>query len=324
MSQESFANYFTERLVTQKGSGFHVIAGVLILIIGISLGLTINNSLIVYVSLALGISVIISSFLMIIKQYERAIILRLGKYQRQVGPGVQTRLPFADNILVVDIREKVSEFKAERMLTKDNVPVTIDAILRYKIIEQRAKDSILNVENFNQMIRQVSQTTLRNNIGSAMFQEVLSKREEINERIKTAISSEASNWGMEVTGVEIRQVIIPQELESAMSMQAQAEREKNARVIYGESEVLVAQKFSEAAKVYADNPVAYALRQSNMLYESIKVQGSTIVMVPTESLNSMGFGNLGTTIAYLESTKKTAAKLNSKDDKTKQSDVNPQ
>lgn len=324
MSQESFANYFTERLVTQKGSGFHVIAGVLILIIGIAIGLIINNSLIIYVSLALGISVIISSFLMIIKQYERAIILRLGKYQRQVGPGVQTRLPFADNILVVDIREKVSEFKAERMLTKDNVPVTIDAILRYKIIEQRAKDSILNVENFNQMIRQVSQTTLRNNIGSAMFQEVLSKREEINERIKTAISSEASNWGMEVTGVEIRQVIIPQELESAMSMQAQAEREKNARVIYGESEVLVAQKFSEAAKVYADNPVAYALRQSNMLYESIKVQGSTIVMVPTESLNSMGFGNLGTTIAYLESTKKTAAQLNSKDDKAKHTDVEPQ
>ncbi|MFZ0183835.1 MAG: SPFH domain-containing protein [Nitrosotalea sp.] len=324
MSQESFANYFTERLVTQKGSGFHVIAGVLILIIGIAIGLTINNSLIIYVALALGISVIISSFLMIIKQYERAIILRLGKYQRQVGPGVQTRLPFADNILVVDIREKVSEFKAERMLTKDNVPVTIDAILRYKIIEQRAKDSILNVENFNQMIRQVSQTTLRNNIGSAMFQEVLSKREEINERIKTAISSEASNWGMEVTGVEIRQVIIPQELESAMSMQAQAEREKNARVIYGESEVLVAQKFSEAAKVYADNPVAYALRQSNMLYESIKVQGSTIVMVPTESLNSMGFGNLGTTIAYLESTKKTAAQLNSKDDKTKHTDAESQ
>ncbi len=324
MSQESFANYFTERLVTQKGSGFHVIAGVLILIIGIAIGLTINNSLIIYVALALGISVIISSFLMIIKQYERAIILRLGKYQRQVGPGVQTRLPFADNILVVDIREKVSEFKAERMLTKDNVPVTIDAILRYKIIEQRVKDSILNVENFNQMIRQVSQTTLRNNIGSAMFQEVLSKREEINERIKTAISSEASNWGMEVTGVEIRQVIIPQELESAMSMQAQAEREKNARVIYGESEVLVAQKFSEAAKVYADNPVAYALRQSNMLYESIKVQGSTIVMVPTESLNSMGFGNLGTTIAYLESTKKTAAQLNSKDDKTKHTDAESQ
>ncbi|WP_101477469.1 SPFH domain-containing protein [Candidatus Nitrosotalea bavarica] len=324
MSQESFTNNFAERLVQQKGSGSHVIAGVLILIIGIAIGLAINNSLIIYVSLALGILIIISSFLMIIKQYERAVILRLGKYQRQVGPGVQTRLPFADNILVVDVREKVSEFKAERMLTKDNVPVTIDAILRYKIIEQRAKDTILNVENFNQMIRQVSQTTLRNNIGSAMFQEVLSKREEINERIKTTISSEASNWGMEVTGVEIRQVIIPQELESAMSMQAQAEREKSARVIYGESEVLVAQKFSEAAKVYEDNPVAYALRQSNMLYESIKVQGSTIVMVPTESLNSMGFGNLGTTIAYLEATKKTAAQQKSKDDKTKHTDIEPQ
>jgi len=261
---------------------------------------------------------------MIIKQYERAIILRLGKYQKQVGPGVQTRLPFADNILVVDVREKVSEFKAERMLTKDNVPVTIDAILRYKIIEERAKDAILNVENFNQMIQQVSQTTLRNNIGSSLFQDVLSKREEINQHVKTIIASEASNWGIEVTGVEIRQVIIPQELESAMSMQAQAEREKSARVTYGESEVLVAQKFLEAAKVYADNPVAYALRQSNMLYESIKVQGNTIVMIPSESLNSMGFGNLGTTIAYLESTKKAVAQQKSKDDKAKQKDVTPQ
>lgn len=309
---------FEYKLVSQKGSGSHVIIGILILIIGIGIGLFYQNELIIYLAIAAGIIFIVSAFLMIIKQYERAIILRLGKYNRQVGPGVQTRLPFADNILVVDIREKVSEFKAERMLTKDNVPVTIDAILRYKIIEQRAKDAILNVENFNQMIQQVSQTTLRNNIGSSLFQDILSKREEINSHVRTTIESEASNWGVEVTGVEIRQVIIPQELESAMSMQAQAEREKSARVTYGESEVLVAKKFEEAAKVYSENPVAYALRQSNMLYESIKVQGSTIVMVPSESLNSMGFGNLATTIAYLESTKKAVKKQKSDDAKTKQ------
>ncbi|HJT10450.1 MAG TPA: SPFH domain-containing protein [Candidatus Nitrosotalea sp.] len=309
---------FAHKLVNQKGSGSHIIIGILILIIGIGIGFAYHNDAITYLAIGAGIAVIISAFLMIIKQYERAIILRVGRYNRQVGPGIQTRLPFADNILVVDIREKVSEFKAERMLTKDNVPVTIDAILRYRIIEQRAKDAILNVENFNQMIQQVSQTTLRNNIGSSIFQDVLSKREEINSHVRTIIESEASNWGIEVTGVEIRQVIIPQELESAMSMQAQAEREKNARVTYGESEVLVAKKFEEAAQVYAENPVAYALRQSNMLYESIKVQGNTIVMVPSESLNSIGFGNLGTTIAYLESTKKAVQKEKSKDDKTKQ------
>jgi regulator of protease activity HflC (stomatin/prohibitin superfamily) len=314
-----YASYdFAHKFVSQKGSGFHVITGILILIIGIGTGLFYNNDAILYLAISIGIAVIISAFLMIIKQYERAIILRLGKYNRQVGPGVQTRLPFVDNILVVDIREKVSEFKAERMLTKDNVPVTIDAILRYRIIEQRAKDAILNVENFNQMIQQVSQTTLRNNIGSAIFQDILSKREEINSHVRTTIENEASNWGVEVTGVEIRQVIIPQELESAMSMQAQAEREKNARVIYGESEVLVAKKFEEAAKVYSENPVAYALRQSNMLYESIKVQGNTIVMVPSESLNSMGYGNLGTTIAYLESTKQAIQKQKAADDAKKQ------
>lgn len=290
--------------VRKKGSGTHVILGIVIIIIGIGIRLSLGNVLIMYLAIAAGIAVIISSFLIIIKQYDRAIILRLGKYQKGVGPGVQIRMPFADSVLVLDIREKVREFKAERMLTRDNVPVTIDAILRYKIIEDRSKDALLNVENFNEMIQQVSQTTLRNNIGSAFFQEILSKRGDINNLIKSVIAQEASNWGIEVTGVEIRQVIIPQELENAMSMQAQAEREKNARVIYGESEILVAARFVEAANVYTNNPIAYALRQSNMLYESIKLQGNTIVLIPSENLNSMGFGNLAMSIAYLESTKK--------------------
>jgi regulator of protease activity HflC (stomatin/prohibitin superfamily) len=282
------------------------VLGIIALVIGIIIGSSLDNLAVSIIFTILGIISIIASFLFIIKQYERSIILRLGKYNRQVGPGMRTRFPFIEIVLVVDIREKVREFKAERMLTKDNVPVTIDAILRYKIIEDRAKDAILNVENFNEMIKQVSQTTLRNNIGSSVFQDILSKREEINQHVKSIISQEAGSWGIEVTGVEVRQVIIPQELEAAMSMQAQAEREKNARITYGESEVLVAKKFQEASKVYADNPVAYALRQSNMLYESIKVQGNTIVMIPSESLNSMGFGNLAMTVAYLENTKKAA------------------
>ena len=280
--------------------------GIIAVVIGIIIGSSLENMAVSIIFTILGIISIIASFLFIIKQYERSIILRLGKYNRQVGPGMRTRFPFIEIVLVVDIREKVREFKAERMLTKDNVPVTIDAILRYKIIEDRTNDTILNVENFNEMIKQVSQITLRNNIGSSVFQDILSKREEINQHVKSIISQEAGSWGIEVTGVEVRQVIIPQELEAAMSMQAQAEREKNARITYGESEVLVAKKFQEASKVYADNPVAYALRQSNMLYESIKVQGNTIVMIPSESLNSMGFGNLTMTVAYLENTKKAA------------------
>ena len=296
----------SDSIVRHKGSGAHVIAGIIILIVGLALGQSLESPAVVYVSAAIGIAIMISAFLMIIKQYERAIILRLGKYHGQVGAGVRSRIPFVDSVLVVDIREKVREFKAERMLTKDNVPVTIDAILRYKIIEERARDAILNVENFNEIIQQVSQTTLRNNIGSSVFQDILSRREEVNQHIRTVIASEASNWGIEVTGVEIRQVIIPQELEAAMSMEAQAEREKNARVKYGESEVQVAEQFRQASRVYENNPVAYALRQSNMLYESIKVQGNTIVMVPSETLNSMGFGNLGMTLAYLENTKKAA------------------
>ena len=162
---------------------------------------------------------------------------------------------------------------------------------------------MLNVENFNEMIKQVPQTTLRNNIGASLFQEILSKREEINHTIKSLIAKESNNWGIMVTGVEIRQVIIPQELESAMSMQAQAEREKQARVTYGESEILVAQKFLDASRIYSNNPVAYALRQSNMLYETMKIHENTIIMIPSETLNTMGFGNLGATVAYLQNLK---------------------
>ena len=304
----------SDTIISKRGSILFVL-GILIIIIGFGTTFyAINNNFVILISL-IGIILIIFSFIYIIKQFERSIILRLGKYHKQIGPGINYRIPFIDNVLVIDIRERVREFKAERMLTKDNVPVTIDAILRYKIIEGKTNDTILNVENFNEMIKQVSQTTLRNNIGSSLFQDILSKREEINQHIRAIISNEASNWGIEVTGVEIRQVIIPQELEAAMSKQAQAEREKNARVIYSESEILVAKKFDEASQVYTNNPTAYALRQSNMLFESIKVQGNTIVMVPSETLNSWGFGNLAMTVAYLENTKKAATAMEKKEDK---------
>jgi uncharacterized membrane protein YqiK len=304
----------TDTIVSKRGSILFIL-GVLVIIIGFGTTFyAMNNNFVILFSI-FGVILIIFSFIYIIKQFERSIILRLGKYHKQIGPGINYRIPFIDNVLVIDIRERVREFKAERMLTKDNVPVTIDAILRYKIIEGRTNDAILNVENFNEMIQQVSQTTLRNNIGSSLFQDILSKREEINQHIRSIISNEASNWGIEVTGVEIRQVIIPQELEAAMSKQAQAEREKNARVIYSESEILVAKKFDEASQVYTNNPTAYALRQSNMLFESIKVQGNTIVMVPSETLNSWGFGNLAMTVAYLENTKKAATAMEKKEDK---------
>ncbi|MGN6822441.1 MAG: SPFH domain-containing protein [Candidatus Nitrosocosmicus sp.] len=294
----------SDDIVTKKGSGVQLIAGVLLLILSIWIKLFVElNVIVVYLLLIIGIAIIISSFLIIIKQYERSIILRLGLYKKQVRPGIHSRFPLIDSVLVVDIRERVREFNAERMLTRDNVPVTIDAILRYKIIEDRANDAILNVENFNEMIKQVSQTTLRNNIGASLFQEILSKREEINHNIKSLIEKESNNWGVMVTGVEIRQVVIPQELESAMSMQAQAEREKQARVTYGESEILVAQKFLDASKIYSDSPVAYALRQSNMLYETMKIHENTIIMIPSETLSTMGFGNISATIAYLQNLK---------------------
>ncbi|HXT84655.1 MAG TPA: SPFH domain-containing protein [Verrucomicrobiae bacterium] len=300
---QNFNSAFSGNKFTKKGSGIQLVFGIILLLVAAWTQMVANVEILVYVLFVIGIVLIISSFLILINQYERAVILRFGKYKGLVKPGIHTRLPLVDNILEIDIREKVIEFDAERMLTKDNVPVTIDAILRYKILEEQANDTLLNVENFNQMIQQVSQTTLRNNIGSSLFQEVLSKREEINGLIKSTIEAESHGWGIMVTGVEIRQVVIPPELESAMSMQAQAEREKLARVTYGESEVLVAQKFLDASKVYSNNPVAYALRQSNMLYETMKIHENTIFMIPSENLNSMGFGNLGASVAYLQNIK---------------------
>src|SRR3954468_22174253 len=201
MSSSKSSTSFSDDKVTKKGSGIQLIIGVLILIISLWLKLfTTVEIIVIYILLVAGIAIIVSSFLIIINQYERSIILRLGLYKKQIKPGIHTRLPLVDKVLVIDIRERVREFNAERMLTKDNVPVTIDAILRYKIMEDRANDAMLNVENFNEMIKQVSQTTLRNNIGASLFQEILSKREEINQTIKSLIAKESNNWGIMVTG----------------------------------------------------------------------------------------------------------------------------
>ena len=174
MSIEDVFNSYG-RVVHQSGSAGLLALGTAVAFLGIIFGWFYNSVEAVTITAVIATISIIASFLFIIKQYERSVILRFGKYNRQVGPGLRTRIPYIENVLVVDIREKVREFTAERMLTKDNVPVTIDAILRYKVVEDRAKDAILNVENFNEMIKQVSQTTLRNNIGSSLFQDILSR-----------------------------------------------------------------------------------------------------------------------------------------------------
>jgi regulator of protease activity HflC (stomatin/prohibitin superfamily) len=261
-----------------------------------------------YPEIILGISIalFLSSFLIIIKQYERGVILRWGRFIRQVPEGLRFRIPYIEGVYVVDTREKVRIFKSEKMLTKDNVPVSIDSILRYKVNPEKASDAVLNVEDFDAIIIQVSQTALRDNIGSSELQDCISNRKAINTSIKEAIKEETEQWGIEVTGVEIRNVNIPEQLEHAMSMKAQAEREKDARTIYADSEKIVAKVFEEASNLYKNKPIAYALRQSNLLYESIKAKENTIIMVPSESLNHMGYGNIAMIAAYLENLEKKA------------------
>jgi regulator of protease activity HflC (stomatin/prohibitin superfamily) len=254
--------------------------------------------------LIISVALFLSSFLIIIKQYERGVILHWGRFSRQVSEGLRFRIPYIEGAYVVDTREKVRMFKSEKMLTKDNVPVSIDSILRYKVNPEKASDAVLNVEDFDAIIIQVSQTALRDNIGSSELQDCISNRKAINTSIKAAIKEEIEHWGIEVTGVEIRNVNIPEQLEHAMSMKAQAEREKDARVIYADSEKIVAKVFEEASELYKNKPIAYALRQSNLLYESIKAKENTIIMVPSESLNHMGYGNVAMIAAYLENLEK--------------------
>lgn len=258
----------------------------------------------IYAILGIGSIVIIAAFFVVIKQYEKGIILRFGKYIKTIDHGLQYRIPFVDRVYVVDTREKVRQFQAEDMLTKDNVPVKIDSIMKYKVKPESAKDAVLNVEDFDEIIKQSSQTALRTSIGSSELQKIIAERDEVNEKITSALTKETSGWGVQVTGVEIRNLVLPEKLENAMSSEAQAEREKRARQTYSESEIAVAENFKKASEMYADNPLAYSLRQSNMLHESLKVKGNTIVLVPTEQLNQIGYGNVAMIEAFMQQREK--------------------
>ncbi len=240
--------------------------------------------------LAFIIALIVSLAIKVADQWEKVVILRLGKFRSLNGPGLFIIIPVIDVIAYwIDTRVITSTFKAEKTLTKDTVPVDVDAVLFWKVVDP--EKAALAVADYKSAISWASQTALRDIIGKTMLSDMLEGREKISNELQKIIDERTEPWGINVISVEVKDVLIPSALEDAMSMQAQAERERQARVILGDSERQVAEKFGEAAKTYINNPVALHLRAMNMLYEGLKTN-STIVVVPSTVLETMQLGGV--------------------------------
>jgi len=225
--------------------------------------------------------------------WDRAVVLRLGKFRALKGPGLFGIIPILDTIPYwIDVRVITSSFKAEKTLTKDTVPVDVDAVLFWKVIDP--EKAALAVADYTGAINWAAQTALRDVIGKTMLADLLEGRDKISSDLRQIIDARTEPWGVNVNSVEVRDVLIPPGLQDAMSMQAQAERERQARVILGDSERQVAEKFGEAAKTYEHDPIALHLRAMNMLYEGLKTN-STIVLVPSSVLDTMQLGVEGIT-----------------------------
>ena len=235
-------------------------------------------------------------------QWNRAVVLRLGKYQSLRGPGLFFIIPIIDNIPYwIDIRVISTSFKAEKTLTKDTVPVDVDAVLFWKVIDP--KKASMDVADYYSAISWASQTALRDVIGKTMLADMLEGRDKMSALLQTIIDDRTEPWGINVISVEVKDVLIPEGLEAAMSMQAQAERERQARVILGDSERQIANMFNEAAKSYENNPTAFHLRAMNMLYEGLKTN-STIVIVPSTAVETMGLGGINGTLGLVKGIQK--------------------
>jgi regulator of protease activity HflC (stomatin/prohibitin superfamily) len=248
-----------------------------------------------YCAMAVGMTGLVIAFLAftaikVADQWERVVVLRLGKFLSLRGPGLFFIIPIIDSVpFWIDTRVITASFKAEKILTKDTVPVDVDAVLFWKVVDP--EKAALEVAQYQTAIGWACQTALRDIIGKTMLADMLTGRESIDADLQKIIDKRTEPWGIHVLAVEIRDVLIPAALEDAMSMQAQAERERQARVILGDSERQVAEKFEEAARTYVNNPTALHLRAMNMLYEGLK-QNSTLVIVPSSVVDTMQLGNM--------------------------------
>lgn len=228
--------------------------------------------------------------LKVAKQWEKGVVLRFGKFRGLSGPGIFWIVPIVDAVTQwIDHRVMVSPFSAEKTLTKDTVPVDVDAVLFWAVWD--AEKAALEVEDYRSAITWASQTALREVIGALNLADILVGRAKMDKELQKIIDARTTPWGITVQSVEIRDIVIPQELEDAMSRQAQAERERQARVILGESEMQIADSFADASKAYVNNPTALHLRAMNMLFEGLKEKGA-MVIVPSSAIDTMNLGGL--------------------------------
>jgi regulator of protease activity HflC (stomatin/prohibitin superfamily) len=248
-----------------------------------------------------GVLIVAFYFFFAIKvaqQWEKAVVLRLGNFKGLKGPGPFMIVPIIDSIPIwIDHRVMVTPFNAEKTLTKDTVPVDVDAVLFWMVWD--AEKAALEVEDYRTAIAWAAQTALREIIGQMSLAEILVGRAVMDEQLQEIIDERTTPWGVTVQSVEIRDVIIPQGLEDAMSQQAQAERERQSRVILGEAEMQVAGSFAEAAQAYIDNPTALHLRAMNMLFEGLKDKGA-LVIVPSSAVDTMNLGGLSGMVALAQ------------------------
>jgi regulator of protease activity HflC (stomatin/prohibitin superfamily) len=256
-----------------------------------------SPSLAVVAVLAAIAAAFVPATVMMANQWEKAVVLRLGKLRAIRGPGLFLIVPVIDAVASwVDQRIQTTEFTAEQALTRDTVPVNVDAIVFWQVHD--VEKASLEITNYRQAISQVAQTSLREMIGSTPLSALLSERKKADAQLKDEIGRKTGDWGVAVISVEIRDVAIPPALQDAMSRQAQAEREREARVILGNAEREIAQKFVEAAEIYGQNAAAFQLRAMNIIYETTKERGATI-LIPTAMVDAMNPSTMATLTAAL-------------------------
>ncbi len=235
-----------------------------------------------------GLGLLLAPSVQVARNWERAVVLRLGRFRNAAGPGTFFLLPFLDAVeSFVDTRIRVTDFTAERSLTSDTVPVRVDALAFWMVWD--AGKAVLEVEDYLQAVTLGAQTALRDAIGRSELATLLSERDRIGDQIQQVLDDRTNDWGITVLNVGFTEILVPPELEDVLSKRAQAERERQARVILGSAELEVAETFRKAAEQYRDNPEALQLRAMNMVYESTRVHGGMVLM-PADALNSMNLG----------------------------------
>lgn len=290
--KEKAESWATKKLqLSSKAFNMVAVTVFLVLLIADSICLYLGLINIWWFAGLLVLAAIIAASIRIADQWERAVVLRLGRFRGLKGPGFFLIIPIIDRVdKYVDQRVRVTDFHAETTLTRDTVPVNVDAVVYWMVWD--VQKAALEVQDYIQAVGFVAQTGLRDTIGKHELADLLQHREKIGTALQQTLDEQTNPWGITCQSVGIKDIVIPAALEDAMSKQAQAERERQARIILGTAETEIAEKFAAASEYYRDNPVALQLRGMNMLFEGLKEKGS-MVIVPSSALHSMNLGAIG-------------------------------